>query len=430
MIRHLAVFAVVLMLAAGCSKAPERIAAGSPTSPSDAGIAGVDRTPMGVGGVSGPMDVLFPGRNEAFDFRNQLETKYQTGLNRSASATSVDREGEVVWVQEYMRYRVNGCDQAAAIQRVFAQIDGNPPSAICAANPGGQVLFPPRDQALAFRQQLETKYQQMGRGASASFVDAEGGVIWTQEYIRYRTNACDHASSVQKVFAQIDGNGISATCFMPPAPCAFGVTPSFREVGSQGGSNSVRVVPLPGGCTWTAASDSAWLTLTSAATGSGEDFLSYAFTRNAGAARTGIIRVSWPGGSATHHVEQASSAFSLSVQMFDPFRSTAATTNCQIRSAGAPNSCTLVATTNLPSAIASYAWTATYVYGTTTRTVTQSSTSNTLAITDQCGLTGSSAAGTTADLSVSVTATDTAGNSQALVIGPGQFSITFYTCGA
>jgi len=212
------------------------------------------------------MGVLFPGRNDSFDFRNQLETKYQAGLNREAGATFVDREGEVVWVQEYLRYRVNGCDQATAIQRVFAQIDGGAPGGICQENPGGLVAFPPRNDALAFREQLESKYQQMNRGASSSFVDAEGGVVWTQEYIRYRTNACDHATSVQKVFSQIDGSAVSATCYVPP-PCAYRPTPGGRDVGVAAGSDSIGLFGIPGGCAWTASSNAAWLTISSETTG-------------------------------------------------------------------------------------------------------------------------------------------------------------------
>ena len=101
--------------------------------------------PMGLGGISGPMDVLFPSRADSAQFRNQLETKYQTGLGRAASMTSVDPEGEVVWTQEYIRYRVNGCDHPTAVQRVMAQIDGNPPGGICAENRDFVILFPPRD---------------------------------------------------------------------------------------------------------------------------------------------------------------------------------------------------------------------------------------------------------------------------------------------
>jgi hypothetical protein len=429
MLRRAAVAVSLLMIAAACSPSPERATAASPTAPSAAAAAGVDRTPMGVGGVSGPMDVLFPGRGDSFDFRNQLETKYQTGLNRPASATFVDREGEVVWTQEYMRYRVNGCDHGAAMQRVFAQIDGNPPGAICAENPGGLVLFPPRSEALAFRQQLETKYQQMNRGVSSSSVDAEGGVVWTQEYIRYRTNACDHAASVQKVFAQIDGNGISATCYTPPAPCAYRLTPSFRDVGAAAGTGNLELFAVPGGCTWTATSSASWLTISTPTTGALPGFTNYSFSTNTGAARSADIRFDWSGGSTTHRVNQAGSSLTLSVQLFDPFRSTNATTECQIRSAGGTNTCNLVATTNLPGPITSYVWSASYVYGTTTRTFTQTSTSNTLAITDTCGLTGSSATGASTDLLVSLTATDAQGNTQSLSVGSGQLRMTFYTCG-
>lgn len=429
MFRRAAVAGLLLMFVAACSNSPERATSASPTAPSSLAATGVDRTPMRVGGVSGPMDVLLPGRNESFDFRNQLETKYQTGLNRSVSTTFVDREGEVVWVQEYERYRVNGCDHGTATQRVFAQIDGNPPGGICAENPGGLVVFPPRDEAFDFRRQLESKYQQMSRGLSSTYVDAEGGVIWTQEYIRYRTNACDHTTSVQKVFAQIDGAGVSATCYVPPVPCAYRLTPSFREVGSAAGTNSLELFAVPGGCTWTATSTASWLTITSPATGALPGFVNYAFAVNSGPARSAEVRFDWQGGSTTHRVNQAGSDLTLSVQLFDPFRQTGPTTECQIRSAGGTNTCNLVAATNLPGP-ATYTWNVSYLYGAATRTVTQSNASNTLAITDTCGLAGSTPTGAPTDLLVSLTATDAQGNSQSLTVGPGQLRISFYTCGA
>src|SRR4029079_6854366 len=104
---------VVLLIAAtaACSH-PQNRAAASPTGPS--AISGTAAIAY-VGGVSGPMDVLFPPRNESFQFRNDLETKYQS-LGRGQSTTYVDREGEVVWMQEYIRYRVNGCDDNTSIQ--------------------------------------------------------------------------------------------------------------------------------------------------------------------------------------------------------------------------------------------------------------------------------------------------------------------------
>lgn len=66
------------------------------------------------GDTNGTQDVAFPPRNEPFDFRLQLETKYRDGLRRSATASGVDLEGDIVWIQEYLRYRINGCGHAEA----------------------------------------------------------------------------------------------------------------------------------------------------------------------------------------------------------------------------------------------------------------------------------------------------------------------------
>ena len=88
---------LVILIAASmaCSRGNDRNVATSPTSPTS---ATADTTITYVGGVSGPMDVLFPPRNESFVFRNALETKYASGLGRAASGTFVDLEGEVVWM--------------------------------------------------------------------------------------------------------------------------------------------------------------------------------------------------------------------------------------------------------------------------------------------------------------------------------------------
>src|SRR4051812_11251223 len=81
---------------------------------------------------------------------------------------------------------------------------GGVPPVIFAANlaaPGPtlrpqDVLFPPRNETLGFRQQLDAYYQnQLRRGAASQFVDLEGDGVWTQEYLRYRVNGCDHATA-------------------------------------------------------------------------------------------------------------------------------------------------------------------------------------------------------------------------------------------
>ena len=106
------------------------------------------------GGAGGTIN--FPPRNESLEFRLQLEAKYRDGLGRGASSTCVDNEGDVVWMQEYLRYRVNTCSHTQAADRVMQQIDGLGIAPVC-GNAGGRVNFPPRNEPLAFRTDLETE---------------------------------------------------------------------------------------------------------------------------------------------------------------------------------------------------------------------------------------------------------------------------------
>ena len=158
--------------------------------------------------------VAFPPRNEPYAFRQELEAKYRDGLKRSLSSTYVDLEGDIVWTQEYMRYRVNRCDHATAMQKVFDQIDGLGIAPVCGDPAAGAVAFPPRNEPYAFRQELERKYRDgLHRSATSSYVDIEGSIVWTQEYLRYRVNRCGHAAATSKVMSQIDGQGIAPTCW-------------------------------------------------------------------------------------------------------------------------------------------------------------------------------------------------------------------------
>ena len=232
-----AVCALTLTLSA-CSGSEPRTVASTPTAPTDLAAAMTGTT-----AVSGPTAMPSPPRNETVDFRNQLETKYQTGLNRSASTTAVDREGEVIWLQEYIRYRVSGCDHGTAVQRVMTQIDGGAAGTDCGATPTGTaaVSFSSRADVVTFRQLLETRYLQMNRSLVSSFVDAEGAAIWTSEYLRYRTNDCDHASAVQKVLTQVDGNAAPATCVPVFAACSYRFAQGGQNVPSAGGDFSVDI---------------------------------------------------------------------------------------------------------------------------------------------------------------------------------------------
>lgn len=425
MSRCLTLLLCTVTLIAGCSRDPERSLSTSPTSvsaPEPGSLIG--STSIAPGGISGKFDVSFPGRDQSFDFRNQLETKYLTGLGRTAAPTFVDREGEVVWTQEYMRYRANGCDHATATQRVLAQIDGQPAGQVCGAPPDGLIAFPPRTDAFDFRRQLESRYQQFGRGASQSAVDAEGGVIWTQEYLRYRVNQCDHPTAVQKVFSQIDGGGVAATCFVPP--CIFTVSPTTQIVPAAGGTFTAVVTRTSGDCTFGAESLGSYVSLVSGTTGSTTPAtVTYTVAPNTGPSRSTQIRVRWTNNSTLLEIQQAGNDTAFT--MTDPNNAAGATTTCLIKLTNTP--CVFAASGTVVTP-ATYVWNATYQYGTTI-THTQTSTSPNFQFTQTCGGPGSTASGVETVLNVTLTVTDANGVTTTVQSGSGNqppLIIKFFTC--
>lgn len=427
MSRQLTILLCTLAVVAGCSRNPERSSAASPTAPSAAAPGSLlGASSVAPGGVSGPMDVSFPGRNDSFDFRNRLEAKYRDGLRRGGSLTTVDLEGEVVWTQEYIRYRVNGCDHATALQRVLAQIDGNAAGGVCGAPPDGLVLFPARTDSFEFRNQLESKYGAIGRGQNPLFADREGGVIWTQEYLRYRVNACDHTTAVDKVFSQIDGGGVAATCFVPPS-CAYTTSPTSQSVPAAGGTFTVAITRASGTCTYTAESLSSFISLTTGTTGDGNGTLTYTVPANSGPSRSGPIRIRWTNGSTLVDVNQGSAALSTSFILIDPSQSSGATTVCQIKTAA--TQCTLVASADI-SAPSTFTWTVTYTYGALI-TKTQSTTSNTFTFTETCGGSGSTSGGTDTAMNVTLTVADPNKGTTTVTSGSGgqpALGIKLFTC--
>lgn len=71
---------------------------------------------------SGP--IPFPPRNEGVQFYGDLNALYRDVLRRDTTTLFVNEEGIVVWVMEYLRYRLNGCSHEIAVQKVFMQIRG------------------------------------------------------------------------------------------------------------------------------------------------------------------------------------------------------------------------------------------------------------------------------------------------------------------
>jgi len=165
------------------------------------------------GDRAGTMAVTFPPRNEPLDFKQQLEAKYRDQLRRSAGTSFVDIEGDIVWINEYLLYRLNQCGHADSVAKVLRQIDTGVLQALCGNPATGIIPFPPRNEPLDFRNQLEAKYRDgLRRGPSPTYVDLEGDVVWITEYVRYRVNGCGHSEAIQKVFRIIDGGGDQPVC--------------------------------------------------------------------------------------------------------------------------------------------------------------------------------------------------------------------------
>jgi hypothetical protein len=77
--------------------------------------------------------IPFPPRNEGLLFMNQLDATYRDALRRSLGSSFVDNEGAVVWVLEYLRYRLNGCNHGDATNKVIQQIRGLGIQPVCTA---------------------------------------------------------------------------------------------------------------------------------------------------------------------------------------------------------------------------------------------------------------------------------------------------------
>jgi hypothetical protein len=182
----------------------------------------------------------FPGRELAFQFRSvDLEQLYRGQLGRPAFATNVNPEGSVIWVSEYLRYRVAQCSPDESLNRIVTQISGGGVPSVCGQT---EQPFPGREEALVFRRQLETIYRNRNAPSADTHVNDEGDVIWTMEYLRYVLSGCSQSVTISKITDQINGRGVPADCSSgggggggTPDPVAdFSVTPNDLKVANAG----------------------------------------------------------------------------------------------------------------------------------------------------------------------------------------------------
>jgi hypothetical protein len=94
--------------------------------------------------------------------------------------------------------------------------------------------------------------------------------------------------------------------------CSFSINPTGHASPASGDSGSVGVTS-PVGCSWTAASNVSWITITSGASGSATGTVDYSVAANAGASRTGTLTIA----GQTFTVTQAFATYTISGHISD-----------------------------------------------------------------------------------------------------------------
>jgi regulation of enolase protein 1 (concanavalin A-like superfamily) len=101
----------------------------------------------------------------------------------------------------------------------------------------------------------------------------------------------------------------------PSVPCSFSISPSTQTFDAGGGSATIALTASDPSCTWTAtSSDTSWLTVTSAASGSGNALVGVSAAANSAAARSATVTIGGQTFSASQPAAGCSYAISPSSQ--------------------------------------------------------------------------------------------------------------------
>jgi len=217
--------------------------------------------------------------------------------------------------------------------------------------------------------------------------------------------------------------------------CSIVLSPTSVSVGASGGSTTITIT-TSSVCNWVSISNDAFIVLTSPSSGSGSGSLTFSVIANTGAARTGTVTIS----GQTISVSQAAAGTQggnlfAGFRLLDPGRTgSATTTSCWLRSlTSQPTQCTLEST-SFPrgtNAITGYSWVVSYTYP-NDKAFTQVGTNPQFTFSDMCGLTGSTDSGFEVELKVSLTVTDSDGNSVTVQSNAGNqplLTLRAYVCG-
>jgi len=214
--------------------------------------------------------------------------------------------------------------------------------------------------------------------------------------------------------------------------CSIVLSPTSVSTGASGGSATITIT-TNSVCSWVSISNDAFIVLTTPSSGSGNGSLTFSVAANTGAARTGSVTISGQTVTVTQAAGSPSSNEAVaSFQLFDPATQGGATAECRIRSAtNLATTCTLQSNsfTTGTTSIVSQSWSVEYTYD-VTRTIT--GTDPTLSFTDTCGKAGATNDGVLQPLKVTLTVTDSAGNTATATAGAGSQPALFvrlFNCG-
>jgi hypothetical protein len=98
--------------------------------------------------------------------------------------------------------------------------------------------------------------------------------------------------------------GQTFTVNQAASACTYSINPTSQSIGGAGGAGTPVAVSTSNGCPWSAASNAAWLTITSGASGSGGGNVNFTIAANTGVARTGTLTIA----GQTFTVSQAAAA--------------------------------------------------------------------------------------------------------------------------
>ena len=144
-----------------------------------------------------------------------------------------------------------------------------------------------------------------GVAGSVASVSAPAGCAWTaasnDQWIAITSDpggtgngqvAFTVAANVNNTSARMGTLTIAGRTFtVTQAGCTLSLSPTSRSVPVAGIPNAMAGVSAPAGCTWAAASNDSWITLTSSPTGSGNAQVTFSVTSNFASttARTGTL---------------------------------------------------------------------------------------------------------------------------------------------